>query len=201
MGGANNLRLIQLVYRSIFRSSRILSNSWIPNLYILTELTKTMWKDISHVRRRRQPTPASTTQNRPMTGLHPSSDCSSARFKALSCPLLIRGKCIFFIFGTICYISPEIAVWHDAWKYDTRKKVLVGSDDLGTPDFIDVICPSPTSSSSIWSSGLFWRDCPGWQPSFGYSLVQQAGHHDLLDTWRPMGSQGERHGDDTRRRR
>ena len=58
----------------------------------------------------RQPTPASTTQNRPMTGLHPSSDCSSARFKALSCPLLIRGKCIFFIFGTICYISPEIAV-------------------------------------------------------------------------------------------
>ena len=56
--------------------------------------------------RHRQPTPASTTQNRPMTGLHPSSDCSSARFKALSCPLLIRGKCIFFIFGTICYISP-----------------------------------------------------------------------------------------------
>ena len=60
--------------------------------------------------RHRQPTPASATQNRPMTGLHPSSDCSSARFKALSCPLLIRGKCIFFIFGTICYISPEIAI-------------------------------------------------------------------------------------------
>ena len=54
----------------------------------------------------RQPTPASATQNRPMTGLHPSSDCSSVRVKALSCPLLIRGKCIFFIFGTICYISP-----------------------------------------------------------------------------------------------
>ena len=52
--------------------------------------------------RHRQPTPASATQNRPMTGLHPSSDCSSDRFKALSCPLLIRGKCIFFIFGTIC---------------------------------------------------------------------------------------------------
>ena len=49
--------------------------------------------------RHRQPIPASATQNRPMTGLHPSSDCSSARFKALSCPLLIRGKCIFFIFG------------------------------------------------------------------------------------------------------
>ena len=54
----------------------------------------------------RQPTPASAIQNRPMTGHHPSSDCFSARFKALSCPLLIRGKCIFFIFGTICYISP-----------------------------------------------------------------------------------------------
>ena len=57
-----------------------------------------------------QPIPASATQNRPMTGLHPSSDCSSDRFKALSCPLLIRGKCIFFIFGTICYINPEIAI-------------------------------------------------------------------------------------------
>ena len=60
--------------------------------------------------RHRQPTPASAIQNRPMTGLHPSSDCSSARFKALSCPLLIRGKCILLYSVTICYISPEIAV-------------------------------------------------------------------------------------------
>ena len=33
--------------------------------------------------RNRQPTPAFAIQNRPTTGLHPSSDCSSARFNAL----------------------------------------------------------------------------------------------------------------------
>lgn len=61
--------------------------------------------------RPRQPIPASATQNRPMTGLHPFSDCSSVRFKALFMSVVNPWQMYLFLYSvTICYINPEIAV-------------------------------------------------------------------------------------------